>query len=245
MKLPLTILFFTTVLIKYASLSNKNLGFLDDGDVSINTQVGAENYDTLILGLSYLPTLCKIEEKNSSQCLSKISSLRTQKNFTIHGLWPYSSSDELICKGKIITVTLLPTYKDLNEDMNNYWPSIKGSNTNFWVHEYNKHGECFSKTHINYFQTTINLYKSLDIQNMIHSLFPGTSKKVERTFNELNADIKNFLKGDYHKIYCLSDDKGVQYLKEIRINFDSKLKLKRTPKGGNCFFSKPITILFL
>ena len=246
MKHPLTILYLAFVYITLISLSTANLAFLDD-NVYINTQVlPLDGYDTLVLDLNYLPTLCKIEEKNSTKCINKVKSLRTKDNFTIHGLWPSTNTPpQPACKGKIVTVTFTPALKQLEEDMNDYWASMTGSNTSLWVHEFNKHGECYSKDHIYYFQTTINLYKSLNLQDLIPFLFPGTSSKVETTFNKLNDDVRSFLKGEYHKLYCLSDETGVQYLSEIKIYFDTNMKLKKTPRGGNCNFKKPITILFL
>lgn len=52
------------------------------------------------------------------------------------------------------------------EDMLLYWPNVKYAEsdpmyTEFWEHEWTKHGTCSGLSQLNYFQSTINLIKKI------------------------------------------------------------------------------------
>ncbi|KAJ1929302.1 hypothetical protein FBU59_007056, partial [Linderina macrospora] len=70
--------------------------------------------------------------------------------FTIHGLWPNQCTGGVApstgCDSKRNVKKIQPIVQaagsSLAKDMLTYWPSNKGSNDKFWVHEWNKHGTC-------------------------------------------------------------------------------------------------------
>jgi len=66
--------------------------------------------------------------------------------FTIHGLWPNTCSNGRVngCDPKRQYGDIASTMKEagLLNEMNLKWPSFKGDNNAFWVHEWGKHGTC-------------------------------------------------------------------------------------------------------
>lgn len=80
--------------------------------------------------------------------------------YTIHGLWPqYSeSSYPTYCKKVVFDISAL---KPILNKLNKYWYSSEEPNSDFWKHEYEKHGSCMFKdmTEFEYFNTVLNLYQ--------------------------------------------------------------------------------------
>lgn len=80
--------------------------------------------------------------------------------YTIHGLWPqYSeSSYPKYCKKVVFDISAL---KPILNKLNKYWYSTEEANSDFWKHEYEKHGSCMFKdmTEFEYFNTVLNLYQ--------------------------------------------------------------------------------------
>jgi ribonuclease I len=81
---------------------------------------------------------------------------------TIHGLWPGLKSGKQLntCTSG---VKITDTGSSLFQNMRQYWPSFSGANTDFWEHEYNKHGYCMAEeygwnSYESYFQFVIDLH---------------------------------------------------------------------------------------
>ncbi|ORX62232.1 RNase Sy [Hesseltinella vesiculosa] len=121
--------------------------------------------------------------------------------FTMHGLWPDT------CNGGQTGSTgcdstrsysnvgsIIQSYNStLYDNMNTYWPSDAGANTNFWTHEWDKHGTCVStlapKCYANYqqyedvndyFSTALGLRAQYDLYNALSTagITPGSSTDI-------------------------------------------------------------------
>lgn len=82
-------------------------------------------------------------------------------NYTIHGLWIDFKRGGYpeFCNKTIFDVDKL---KDLQKDLDHYWPSCYGNNQGLWEHEWKKHGTCFNPkfSFHAYFKKTLDLYKN-------------------------------------------------------------------------------------
>lgn len=88
--------------------------------------------------------------------------------FTIHGLWPEfaNGSYPSYCSlpAGVPARSVIPL-EDLSE-MNCVWPSLSGSNEEFWLHEWNKHGTCAFPLIGNmpqYYSTVLELNRLYDL----------------------------------------------------------------------------------
>ena len=71
-----------------------------------------------------------------------LSLLKEEENkWSIHGLWPQYTKEKYptYCKEVTFDVTKLDSIMD---DLNKYWFSTEEKNTDFWKHEWEKHGSC-------------------------------------------------------------------------------------------------------
>ena len=96
-------------------------------------------------------------------------SLIKEKNntFSIHGLWPQynKTSYPTYCKKVKFSIKALEPIMD---ELNKYWYSKYSKNTEFWKHEYMKHGSCMfcSMTEYEYFDKTLCLYNKAIAQDL-------------------------------------------------------------------------------
>lgn len=89
-------------------------------------------------------------------------------NYSIHGLWPQYTTKSFpsYCSNVSFSIEKLnPIIKELNL----YWYSTENKNSDFWKHEYEKHGSCMGikLSEYDYFKKTIDLYKLALNSNII------------------------------------------------------------------------------
>ncbi|KAM9999086.1 hypothetical protein ACTFIZ_002661 [Dictyostelium cf. discoideum] len=115
---------------------------------------------------------------------------KEREAFTIHGLWPENSDGSYpsFCSGPSFNVNAI---QDLEDQLNFDWPSLTGPNTDFWTHEFSKHGTCSITGPItdihDYFATGIKLYTEFNITAALESenIYPSDSNTYKP------ADITN------------------------------------------------------
>jgi len=75
-------------------------------------------------------------------------------SWTVHGLWPRGVRD---CANTALDVSAL---SGLQPQMVSQWPSCLPSTEaeDFWQHEWQKHGTCFSSSPVHYFELTLRLF---------------------------------------------------------------------------------------
>lgn len=90
--------------------------------------------------------------------------------FTLHGNWPTYNDGSYPCEcGGSFDPNEISS---ISSDMNKFWPSFRGSNDDFWSHEWTKHGTCASsspylKGELNFFSNTLKARASFDIYDAL------------------------------------------------------------------------------
>ncbi|XP_053152317.1 ribonuclease T2 isoform X2 [Hemicordylus capensis] len=127
--------------------------------------------------------------------------------------------------------------QDLLGDMKQYWPDILHPNsTQFWKHEWDKHGTCVAtleslNSQKKYFSKALELYEKLQFNSYLSKLGikPGTYYQLSTIRDNLTN-----IYGVTPKIQCISPEKGeeVQTIGQIKICFTKEFNLR------NCTESK-------
>lgn len=117
--------------------------------------VSAEDYSVLVW--TWQPTFCS-QEKDCEDVYNQ---------FTIHGLWPSSTSSDNVeyCSNEKFSSSNLSS--KLTSQLNCEWPALgptmsPDENYGFWSYEWKKHGTCSSLSQENYFSTAVNLSSRYD-----------------------------------------------------------------------------------
>jgi len=105
---------------------------------------------------------------------------KEREAFTIHGLWPENNDGSYpsFCTGSSFNYNSI---SDLSTQLNYDWPSLTGPNTDFWTHEWSKHGTCSITGPItdihDYFAAGIKLYDNYNITAALNSenIYPSDS----------------------------------------------------------------------
>jgi ribonuclease T2 len=98
--------------------------------------------------------------------------------FTIHGLWPEYNNNtypEYCNKSIPFNVSEL---RDLIPRLDVGWVSYEGNNTDFWKHEFEKHGTCFSEPDIYHSYNTTNLFSQSSLKVGQKYLYQNVSKSL-------------------------------------------------------------------
>ncbi|KAI5611602.1 ribonuclease T2 precursor, partial [Silurus asotus] len=176
---------------------------------------GRKEWTKLILTHHWPQTFCSMEK-----CTANFS------YWTLHGLWPNSGAE---CNMSWhFNASLI---EDLLPEMKEFWPNLlKPSSTEFWKHEWTKHGTCAAKAETldsqhKYFGKTLELYHKLDLNGVLkkNNIVPSEN------YYKL-TDVVGSISGSYGvdpKIQCVSHDKmsEFQILGQIEICFDKQFQL--------------------
>ena len=190
--------------------SQNNVKFLQD----------YQDYNMYVLSIQLATTLCLSSPKVCKDKMNKVP-----KNvLTIHGLWPSIVGEKLEdCNtGKQIDIKFDDV--DFNNVMEEYWPSLKGADVQFWDHEYNKHGFCwvmkYGKTDPDdFFRMALELYNKKNLDKILldgdFNITPGTQSFEYQKLRDKFSDVVNH----NFDMHCVNHD-GLQYLIDIYIYLD-------------------------
>ena len=111
---------------------------------------------------------------------------------TMHGMWPSrTGADEdsypCTCTDEAFDPSELTS---LSAEMDKYWPSLEGSNTPFWTHEWTKHGTCAGlSSQPNFFNTTLGWRQLTNVVTVLKDagITPGASYEATK----INAAFTN------------------------------------------------------
>ena len=198
-----------------------------------------EKYEFYVLSLLWNPSTCKIKGK---ECYKRVKE-KELNILMMHGLWPSYKNGRIPqwCNvGEDIEVKDFP--EDLEINMTNYWISTYTTNEDFWIHEYNRHGYCYTQrigqnvTNYNfYFQKSLDLYNMYDVKNLLKEFFPGIfpgERRLNSTYIKQKLDEK--FGRDTYTLTCITYD-NKYYLNEIKLKLDLEFNLTRNGKtGDNC-----------
>ena len=127
-----------------------------------------------------------------------------------------------------------PYKQEVYSIMDKYWSSYSANDNTFWLHEYNKHGYCFTQRNnltdfFSYFNFTVNFFMENQFSSMFYDAFyqPNT-RLFEVHKQELDMIIQTLYPGAYYKFVC--GQKGLRrYLLEIYFYYDMDFKFRNTP----------------
>ncbi|XP_038695394.1 ribonuclease 1-like [Tripterygium wilfordii] len=159
----------------------------------------------------------------------------TLTNFTIHGLFPMYTIDEVVppydedsgCteskpkRPEFITIELFDDY-DLLTDMKTYWPDVAyyrnmTDNLQFWRREWQKHAMCFDRPDMPtyYYKTALRARKKFDfLDTLIKANIKPNNEKYNRT---VIGKVASDYVGKKVEISCNTDSKGNRQLDEILV----------------------------
>ena len=123
----------------------------------------AGSFDLYLLAQSWQPQFCYHKNDQYPGCNSPQDEWKTQ--FTLHGLWPeYETGYPQNCGTEAFDASAVTAAIGIDV-MNRYWPNVKtteddSAHTQFWEHEWTKHGTCSGLGQVDYFTQAINLLKN-------------------------------------------------------------------------------------
>ncbi len=171
---------------------------------------------------------------------------------TLHGLWPsFTDGRTMDMCNPGTEVKITDDKSELFISMEKFWMSLIHPNTDFWTHEYNKHGYCYiskyQKTDYKaFFQLTVDMYNKYNFENLITKSFGELTGEHSFEVSDVISKFDKETNGLVFSLDCTVKD-GKQYLVEIRFNFDLDFTSRKGYKsqGGNCKNDKPIYLSFL
>ncbi|XP_069625551.1 ribonuclease T2 isoform X1 [Ranitomeya imitator] len=175
-------------------------------------------WNKLILVHQWPVTVCEMAEKHCEHLPSY---------WTLHGLWPDKAE---MCNSS--WPLDLSNIEDLLAEMNKWWPDILHPNTSdFWKHEWKKHGTCAASlscldSQHKYFSKGLDLYSSVDLNSVLEKYGITPSTKTYQVKEIKDAIFNAF--GINPKIQCLPPHKGedVQTLGQIELCFTKDFKME-------------------
>jgi ribonuclease I len=198
-----------------------------------------EKYDFYIFTTIWNPSSCKEKGK---ECYKKVKS-KELNILMIHGLWPSYSTGRFPQWCNIGEDIQVEEYQsELFDIMKNYWIGTYTNNKDFWNHEYNKHGYCYTQL-INqtvsnysfYFQKVVDLYNQYNLKDFLKDIHPGIfagERKLDKA-HILNKLEERYGRGTY-TITCIKYE-NKYYLSEVRLKLDLNFELINLGKTiDNC-----------
>jgi ribonuclease I len=219
-------------------------------DRNINNLPLENDYEMYICVLNLGSTFCLTEAGNKDYCNNKIKSLNIQNVLTLHGLWPNMKTGAVNNQSNASGVPYTPPTGELEDKMKHNWPSLKGGNSEFWTHEYNKHGSLYVKkedltSSDQFFQRALDLYTSFNGDSLLRaSLDVQPGKFEDFTYSQLESKFSSILGGIFFEFTCTNHD-GVQYFTDIRMYYDLTFqRLMNFKLHTNCHKDKTIRVLY-
>ena len=166
---------------------------------TFNLRQTKQNYDSYVMAVQWSNGYC-----SAQGCGGKDG--RVPKNeMTIHGLWPSLKSGARL-KECTSGVKIVETDPILFNDMKIYWPSFSKANTEFWAHEYNKHGFCMVeekgwKGYEDYFRETLSLHKRT-YKDLMKKAFGDSKKTFTITYENMKTAIQKIINGAVINMKC-------------------------------------------
>ena len=188
------------------------------------------SYDMYVFALQWGKTMCI---DGNSSCNSKLSSI-PKNEVSIHGLWPsLKSGAKLADCNSGSSISVKSDGSSVFSSMKSYWPSLTGTNEQFWTHEFNKHGYCYSKDYKTYFQKAMDVFKGKSFNKLVTKAVGSHSGNYSISVSDLKTKLNNVLGGKYYGLVCKSYG-GKKYLSEIRVTLDTNFNYIKSTLSDSC-----------
>ena len=197
-----------------------------------------DTYDIYVLAVQWGSTLCITK---GTTCYEKLKQIPTH-SMSLHGLWPSLSTGVTLpdCNSGV-QIDIIDNGSETFLKMRQYWPSLTGTNKEFWDHEYNKHGFCYNmkleedeENYELYFKKVLDLFLDLKINTLITDI-AGEAEDGEYVLPDEFTELmdKKFGANTY-SLRCTKIG-GYYYLQEIRFRLDLDFNLTTKGKSqGSC-----------
>lgn len=188
-------------------------------------------FDYYNFNLQWGPGYCKTSPSHCDR--------NAEEKFTIHGLWPTTQGHKYgnanCCFDNVFKIELL---NPIIDEMKKNWPSLHGSNTKFWSHEWLKHGTCARDApnlhgQLPYFNGTLALLGKLPILEKLRdeNIVPG-EKPI--AYEDLINALKKITNGKHVTIGCdYEHHQPIPILTSISICLDRDQKTTDCPQTNN------------
>ena len=131
------------------------------------------DYDYDLLTLRWPPSIC-----GGNDCPKY-----PNNTWVIHGLWPTFNNNswpQFCCFDRHFHIEQLEPIKT---QMETYWPNLEEGRgeDSLWQHEWQKHGTCTKTKQIDYFNSTLSLFKMFQIYEWLKesNILPSNEKTYE------------------------------------------------------------------
>ncbi|KAF8608201.1 ribonuclease T2 [Ceratobasidium sp. AG-I] len=182
-------------------------------------------------------------------------SVGPSNSWTIHGLWPDHCDGEFDSRcdpsrnyTNIASILSNGGASDLLNFMHTYWKPDRGSDEDFWQHEWFKHGTCLStlkpacisspiegQDAIYYFTRVVNLFKNLTTYNFLEEAGIHPSSTKTYTLDQITTAVKHKW-GFTPALNCTGKSLNqISYYYNLKGSIiDGELVAIDAPKAGNC-----------
>jgi ribonuclease I len=208
-----------------------------------------DTYDIYVLAVQWGSTLCLTK---GDICYEKLKQIPAH-SVSLHGLWPSLSSGAYLpdCNSGD-AIDIIDTGTETFLKMRQYWPSLTGTNKDFWDHEYNKHGYCYNmKYDIDeekydfYFARVLDLFFDLKINTIITDIVGDLEDGEHALPDDFNDKMDQRFGANTYSLRCTKYG-GKYYLQEIRFRLDLDLKLTTKGKSqASCPTGQPIIVNYV
>ena len=164
-------------------------------------------------------------------CWDKLKQIPTN-TLSIHGLWPSNTTGVYLPNcNEGVEIPITHKGDELYNNLTTYWASSKASDENFWTHEFNKHGYCYTaKVGVDdpdvYFNYTLQKYHELGFPDLFNRMFHYPKEtEIQIPHGEFIRVIEAMYPGARYKLLCREDTStGKRYLTEIYFYYDLEFK---------------------
>jgi ribonuclease T2 len=205
-------------------------GQLLGSSAPVNSPVNSANQDYL-LALSWQPSFCETKP-NKSECKSQTAQRFDATNLVLHGLWPQRTycnvSPEIKDLDKPATWSELPPINVSEETRTALAVKMPGFASALHLHEWYKHGTCYSDSPEEYYQESIALLDQVN-SSSVRDLFASnignflSSNEIRDQFDEAF----NEGAGSKVQVQCKKDidEEEDNMVVELQINLKGGIQL--------------------
>ena len=199
---------------------------------TFNLRQAKQSYDSYVMAIQWSNGFCKLHN-----CQEKADNV-DKNTFTIHGLWPSLKNGKMM-RSCTFGIEVYEDDSLLFDDLRKNWPSLQGSNEDFWKHELNKHGYCMMEEYgwedyEEYFQFVLDLFVK-EYKNLFNKIFPDLERTtINISYDDLKEKIQKIIPDATFKMKCKSD-----YITEFHFYLTKEFKPSVNSRFSNsCKFGK-------
>ena len=190
------------------------------------------NNDDYLLALSWQPAFCETRP-NKTECLTRDTDTFEASHFVLHGLWPQPRSN-IYCGVSQDIIKLdknsqdwpkMPPLELSEETWSELQEKMPGTASGLHLHEWYKHGTCYSESPEEYYQESLALLEQIN-DSCVRCLFVTNlgkelnAKEIRQPFDVVFGEDS----GTKVKVKCRKDsDENQNMITELWINLKGEI----------------------